>query len=222
VSSTTELTTAVTDAFLALECLVALIWLGRHAARRPRRVHVWRWAFALCGLAAGLGAVVHGFLLPTGWANLLWHPLTFCMGSAMALLLAGAVGDWLGFDAACRVVPWGVGAATLLVAASWLMAGAFVVFAAYAAVLLVVASGIYLRLAMLSRFPGAGLLATALGVNLAALAVQASDISLDVGVPLDHNGVFHLLQMLAIALLAAGLAPGMRTGSAPAPTRERG
>ncbi len=209
VSSTTELTTAATDALLTLECLVVLIWLGRYAARCPRRVRLWRSAFALCGMAAGVGAVVHGLRLPAAWAGLLWHPLTFCMGSAMALLLAGAVGDWRGFDAARRVVPWGVGAAALLVAATWLMAGAFLVFAVYAGGLLVVASGIYLRLAILSRLAGAGLLATALVVNLAALAVQASAISLDVGVPLDHNGAFHLLQMLAIALLAAGLAPGM-------------
>ena len=206
----TELTTAATDALLALECLVVVVWIGRHAARRPRRARLWRPAFGLCGLAAGFGAVVHGLALPPGWADLLWIPLTFCMGLGMALLLAGAVGDWRGFDAADRLVPWGVGAAVLLVVATRLMAGAFLVFALYAAAVLMVAVLIYLRLAVLSRCPGAGVLATGLVVNLVALAVQTSTVSLHVGVPLDHNGVFHLLQMLAIALLAAGLAPGMR------------
>lgn len=209
VISTTELTTAATDALLAVECLAVVLWLGRHAARQPRRVRLWRWAFGLCGLAAGLGAAVHGLRLPPGWADLLWHPLTFCMGSGMALLLAGAVGDWRGFDAAGRLVPWGVGAAALLVVATGLMAGAFVVFVVYALCLLVAALVIYLKLALSSRCPGAGLLVCALGVNLAALAVQASDISLDVGMPLDHNGVFHVLQILAIGLLAAGLSQGL-------------
>lgn len=208
--SVTELTTGATDALLALECLAVVLWLGRHVPRHPCRAVLWRRAFGLCGLAAGLGAVVHAIALPPLWVDLLWPPLTFCMGAGMALLLAGAVGDWRGFDAARRVVLVGVGAAGIVVVATQRLAGAFLVFAAYAVVVLLVAMAIYLGLAMRSLCPGSGLMAIALGVNLAALAVQASNITLNIGVLLDHNGVFHLVQMLAIALLAAGLAPAMK------------
>jgi hypothetical protein len=222
VNSATELSTAATDAVLALESLGVVVWLERHAVRRPRRVRIWQWAFGLCALAAALGAVVHGLALPAFWGDLLWPLLTFSMGAGIAMLLAGAVGDWHDFDAARRVTAWGVAAAGGVVLATHLLAGAFLVFAWYAVAVLAVAMAIYLRLAWQSRCPGAAVMAAALGVNLAALAVQASTITVNVGVTLDHNGVFHIVQMLAIALLAAGLAPGMQSKIPRAPTRARG
>jgi hypothetical protein len=55
--------------------------------------------------------------------------------------------------------------------------------------------------------------ATAISLNLAAAAVQASSVSFEIFVPFDHNGVFHLVQMVALATLGLGL----RLGTAPTP-----
>jgi hypothetical protein len=42
----------------------------------------------------------------------------------------------------------------------------------------------------------------AIDLNLVAAAVQASDVTIRLIVPFDHNGVFHLVQLVAIAALA--------------------
>jgi hypothetical protein len=55
--------------------------------------------------------------------------------------------------------------------------------------------------------PGAGLVATALAVSLAAGAVQASGpFSIRLGWTFDHNGVYHLVQLVGVGLLIRGLA----------------
>jgi hypothetical protein len=50
--------------------------------------------------------------------------------------------------------------------------------------------------------------ALAIVLNLFAAAVQASDLGVVLLVPLDHNALFHLLQMGAIGILASGLRRG--------------
>ena len=45
-----------------------------------------------------------------------------------------------------------------------------------------------------------------IALNMAAAAIQAGgSVRLNVGVPLDHNGAFHLVQMVAIVALVAGV-----------------
>ena len=72
---------------------------------------------------------------------------------------------------------------------------------------------IYLYLGLTSRLRGAGIIAMAILLNLLAAAVQASNVSFHLLFPFDHNGVFHLIQMVAIGTLAIGLSPGMQPES---------
>jgi hypothetical protein len=69
---------------------------------------------------------------------------------------------------------------------------------------------IYLRMAGRGR-PGAGLVAAALVVSLAAGVVQASDsLSLRLVWEFDHNGLYHLVQLGGLALLVSGLGVTLR------------
>ena len=70
------------------------------------------------------------------------------------------------------------------------------------------ALAIYSFLAATHRLRGAGVVATAISLNLAAAGVQASRVSFNFYIPFDHNGVFHLVQMVAIATLGLGLLIG--------------
>ena len=46
-----------------------------------------------------------------------------------------------------------------------------------------------------------------IALNIAAAGIQAGGSArLNLGVPLDHNGIFHLVQMVAVVVLAAGVA----------------
>jgi len=80
-----------------------------------------------------------------------------------------------------------------------------VLFVVYEAVALASALGVYLWLASVRRLPGAGAIATGIALTLMAAAVQVSDVSLHVVVPFDHNGLFHLVQIVALLVLASGL-----------------
>ena len=67
------------------------------------------------------------------------------------------------------------------------------------------AMAVYLRLGA-RGVPGAGMVAAGLAVTLAAGAVQAiDDLEVRLVWPLDHNGVYHLVQLVGLAVLTWGL-----------------
>jgi len=89
--------------------------------------------------------------------------------------------------------------------------GSFRIFIAYEAVAMLAALGVYGWLAFGNRLSGSGVIAAGIVLNLLAAAVQASGaVSVVLVVPFDHNGVFHLLQLIALVVLTIGLVRGMR------------
>jgi len=200
-----ELTTAVTDAILAVECLILMIWLWRTPAGDSWRRGLWCAVLGLLAVASLLGVIAHGLFLPDVVREALWKPLYLCLGVLVALFVVGAVADGWGNVRGRRLVPWAVAVGAVFFGLTELWDGAFLVFVAYEAAAMVSALAIYLWLAATQRLHGAAIIAVAIVVNLAAAAVQASSLALWIVVPFDHNGLFHLVQMVAVALLAWGL-----------------
>ena len=98
---------------------------------------------------------------------------------------------------ACALVFYGI---TRLTGGDFL---AFVVFEA--AALLLLAGRLPAARGGQGR-PGAAAMAAALAVSLAAGAVQAADVgTVRLLWDFDHNGLFHLVQLVGLALLVAGL-----------------
>lgn len=201
----TELTTAATDAVLGLQCLWLAISLVGVSLPMPWKRHVWV-AMLLCMVVgSGLGAVAHGLIMSDATRNALWKPLYLSLGVAVALLVVAAVCDWSGEDAARRLLPWALAAALVFFAASQWLGGAFWIFVVYEAAATLAALAIYATLAFRGNWPGASLLAVGLVLTLVAAAVQVSSLNVRVLVRFDHNGLFHVVQMIAIALMAAGV-----------------
>ena len=215
----TELTTAATDAALGLLCAGLLLQLRRTPTPTAFRKRVWTWVFGLIVLASALGAVVHGLALPERASALLRLPLSLSLGLAVALFLVGAVADWRGETAARALVPWAAGLGAGFFAVSETFRGAFLVFVAYEAAALSAALAMYLHLALTGRRSGAGLVATGITLSLVAAALQASRLTLRLIVPFDHNGIFHLVQMISIVVVARGVRQGLddRDGSSETP-----
>jgi len=93
-----------------------------------------------------------------------------------------------------------------------LIRGSFLVFVIYEAVAMLLALSIYAYLAVRHRRDGAALMAVAIVLNIVAAAIQASgSVSLTVIWPFDHNGVFHLVQMVAVVVLVLGLRRALAT-----------
>ena len=71
---------------------------------------------------------------------------------------------------------------------------------------------IYVWLAIGRRLSGAVFMMTAILVNVIAASIQASrSVGFQLVWQFDHNGVFHLVQMIGIVLLSAGLCISLKT-----------
>jgi hypothetical protein len=206
IESPTERTTAVTDALIAAVSLCYAAELIGYRRRHPWKAAVWAGAFGSMATAGALGAVVHGFQMPEGRRAALWRPLTLILGVTVALFADGAAGDLLGRRAARRALPGLLLGALGFYALSRRLQRGFLVFIVYEAVAMLFALGVYVRLAQGGRLLGAQQMAAGVLLSILAAAVQASSLELTIlGVPLDHNGLFHIVQIAGLPLLAAGL-----------------
>lgn len=209
----TELTTAATDAILAIQALVCIRWLAARKSADPARVTLWVLVLGLLAIASALGAVAHGLELSADTLYVLWQPLFLALGLVVALFVVAAVYDGIGPVTARRLLipALVVGAGFYLL--TLLFPGTFMVFVMYEAVAMLLALGLYLRLALRGGAGWQWLMVLGIALNIAAAAIQASgSVRFTLGVPFDHNGVFHLVQMVAIVVLVAGVAGGQEDG----------
>jgi len=213
--SVTELTTAATDLLLGVQCVILAAGLARARIVAGVRQSLWIWVFGLTAMAALLGALAHGIALPASVVGRLFMAIYLALGIVVALFLAGAVLDCFGEGVARRLIPVAVLVGAAFFVVTQLGDAGFLLFVIYEAAAMLLALGLYLALAIRRRLAGSGLMAAAILLNLGAAAVQASDLSLRVILPFDHNGLFHLLQMVAIAVLSVGLRRGFGTGNRP-------
>jgi hypothetical protein len=124
----------------------------------------------------------------------------------MALFVVGAVRDWRGDKAGRRALVPMLLVALAFYGVTRLTGGRFLAFVVYEAAALTFSLLVYLHLVRTGGRPGAAAVAAALAVSLAAGAVQATDLgSVRLLWEFDHNGLFHLVQLLGLVLLVAGL-----------------
>lgn len=142
--------------------------------------------------------------------DLLWQPLFLALGLVVALFVVAAVHDWQGRGVSRRLLP-----VMLLVGAGFfgltrIATGTFLVFIIYEAVAMVFALVVYGSLAANGKLRGAAIVAVAIVLNIVAAGIQASgSVAVTVGVPFDHNGLFHIVQAVAVVVLVAGLEQGL-------------
>jgi hypothetical protein len=161
--------------------------------------------FGLLTAASFLGAMAHGLDLSPTLRNLLWQPLYLALGIDVSLFVLGGVFDWRGERAARRLLVGAIAAGVVFYCLTRVLDGAFLVFVAYEGVAMVAAMAIYVAVAVRRRLPGAWIIAVAIGLNIAAAALQASTIRFTAIWPFDHNGIFHLAQIVALLPLGYGL-----------------
>ena len=202
-----ELTTAATDGLLALLTVASIaIFRGKRRESSGRRVFLWTAVFLLLATGALLGVVAHGLALTQPTRFWVWQPLYVSIGLAVGLFVVVATADSFAekaFPVVCGIMLM----VTLAFYACTLIADAgFVTFVVFEALCLSLALAAYLRLATRGN-RGALLLALGITVTMTAALIQASKaVSMTLGFwPLDHNGVFHLVQMPAIILIAIGV-----------------
>jgi hypothetical protein len=196
-------TTAGTDAALATASAASVVYLLRSTPASPLRVW-WLVALTGWGVSALLGVATHGFALEPRVETLLWQPLYIGLGAAQALLVIAAVAAWRGPASAQRLLQAMLATVVVFYWTTWRTNGDFLVFVVYSTATTVFALGVH---AVLARrgVPGATGVAVGLGVSLAAGLFQASSLSVSFVWEFDHNGLFHLAQLVGLAILLPSL-----------------
>jgi len=201
-----EQTTAVTDLFLAVIAFLVLIYLLQIDQYYPWKAHLWAWAFAGLSLAAALGAVAHGFKAFPVAKNKIWRLLFLSLGLTVALFTVGAIFDIWGITAAQTALPLMLAIGLAFFGATLIWPNNFFIFVIYQAMAMLFALLGYGWLALTGQLAGAWFMVGGIFITLLAAAVQASGkISLRFIWEFDHNGLYHLIQMVGIILLALGL-----------------
>ncbi len=211
-----EQTTAATDAILALLALGCVLYLRRIGQRDLWKTNVWSWTFALLILAGLLGAIAHGFKMSPQTNDLFWQPLNLTLGLVVALFVIGVAYDTWGRVAARRALPVMIVIGLAFFGLTRLIPGTFFVFIVYEAIAMLFALVAYGRLALKGRLKGAGLMTTGVLIMMVAAGIQAGEsASLTLIWQFDHNGLFHLIQMVGVLMLLAGLRAGLLRRSYP-------
>ena len=198
-----ERVTAVTDVLMGLLAAYAALHLAQFSGFK---FNIWAWTFGLLAFSSLLGAAAHGFEMTPKTNDRLWMPINLSLGLALGLFVAAALFDLSGESIARKSLPLMlvVGFGFFLVTI-W-KPGTFMTFIAYEIVAMLFALGAYVYLLFISALPGAGWMVAGVFVTILAAIVQATGkAGKGIFWYFDNNGIFHLIQMIGLALLLAGV-----------------
>lgn len=197
---------------LALVSLAYLLSLSQHD---PWKVKIWAWTFGLLAVAAALGAVAHGFQMSKIVNEWLWRPLNLTLAWLIALFVVAVVYDIWGVALAQRVVLPALVVGLIFFGLTLINPTSFLPFIIYEVAAMLFALGGYGWLMWSGRLPGAGWMTAGVLATISAAVVQAlwngKENPLIIIWQFDQNGVYHLIQMVGVALLLVGLRLGLLT-----------
>jgi len=214
-----EQTTAATDVLLFLVAMWAG-WITCRAGKQhnPKKGRIWAWAFGLLAFAAITGAVAHGFQMSARLNYILWQPLNLALGLTVSLFIVGVAYDLTRGNLPGFVLPLLIASGTMFYLVTLFFPGTFLVFILYEAVAMFFSLVVYLVLSIRRRLQGALLMATGILITIIAAVIQAIEaIHFTCIWEFDHNGLFHLVQLVGLLVLVMGLRMDLLTG-----TREKG
>ena len=205
ISSATEQTTAATDLVIAVLAIIAMAYLKRAGPRGLRGI-LWRTTLLLLATAAFLGAVGHGFVLNKVVYDSIWLLAYLALALLVATFLLATIRDLAGDRTARRTLPVLLVIAIAFFGYAMLDPENFMPFVLYELAAMTLSLAGFTWITIRGGLPGAAWITAAIAVNILAAAIQADGSA---GFTLiwqfDHNGVFHLVQMVGIALLVTGL-----------------
>jgi hypothetical protein len=203
----TEQTTALTDLLLALVSASGVFWIvkiGFHIDKK--KTIIWSTAFTLLTAAAILGAIAHGIKMSEDTNELIWQPLNLFLGLSVALFVAGVVYDFKGFKIRKSIFFLILLFSFAFFAITLIFPGLFFVFILYEALAMLFALISYAFLMINRKFPGATYMTLGIFISIIAAIIQSLEsLNLNFIWNFDHNGLFHLTQIIGLFFLFSGL-----------------
>lgn len=203
-----EKTTAATDIILALVAFGGIVFLQSLLSNSSElwKINIWSAAIGLIGLAAALGAVAHGLVLSQTFHRRIWLALNMVLSLAVSLFVVGVVYDLWGFEISLTTLPILLTAGLGFYLTTLIYPDIFFLFIVYEVVALVFALCAYIFLTIQKDQPGAWLMAAGILVSIIAAGIQANkSVVLTFIWRFDHNGIYHLVQVVGLMLLLMGL-----------------
>ena len=202
----TEKTTAVTDLLLALVAAVGICYLQWVESPEVWKIKIWSWAFAVIGLCGILGAIAHGLELTEAKHRQIWNLLNLGLGLAVSIFVIGVIYDLWGLAHSRKMLPWMMVTAAGFYLITRLYTGIFFAFIVYEALALLFALVAYSWLALKGQLEGAVVMALGILISILAAGIQANKkVFVKLIVEFDHNGIFHIVQIIGMLFLLAGL-----------------
>jgi len=203
-----EKTTAATDIILALVAFGGIVFLQSLLSNSSElwKINIWSAAIGLIGLAAALGAVAHGLVLSQTFHRRIWLVLNMALSLAVSLFVVGVVYDLWGFEISLTTLPILLTTGLGFYLTTLIYPDIFFLFIVYEVVALVFALCAYVFLTIQKDQPGAWLMAAGILVSIIAAGIQANkSVVLTFIWRFDHNGIYHLMQVVGLMLLLMGL-----------------
>ena len=203
-----EKTTAVTDIILALVAFGGIVFLRGFLTNSNElwKISIWSAAIGLIGLAATLGAIAHGLVLSRTLHRRSWLVLNMALSLAISLFVVGVVYDLWGFEISLTTLPILLIAGLGFYLTTLIYPGIFFLFIGYEVVALIFALAAYIFIAIQKDLPGAWLMATGIFVSIIAAGIQTNkSVFLTFIWRFDHNGIYHLVQIVGLIILLMGL-----------------
>ena len=204
-----EQSTSLTDLLIAVVAFAGALRISRRSALPTTRRTIWSAALSGLALSALIGALVHGLHWSARSKALIWRLLNLALSLTVGLFAVAALYDTAGRRAALRLLPLTILSACGLEAATHRLQRGFGVLLAYEAAALSSALATYLNLARQRQLRGAGRISLGIALSLIAAAVQRTSWQVDRSwLALDHNGLFHLVQLAGLFPLIDGICEG--------------
>ena len=203
-----EKTTAATDIILALVAFGGIVFLRSLLSNSSElwKINIWSAAIGLIGLAAALGAVAHGLVLSQTFHHRIWLVLNMALSLAVSLFVVGVVYDLWGFEISLTTLPILLTTGLGFYLTTLIYPDIFFLFIVYEVVALVFALCAYIFITIQKDQPGAWLMAAGILVSIIAAGIQANkSVVLTFIWRFDHNGIYHLMQVVGLMLLLMGL-----------------
>lgn len=201
-----ERTTAFTDAVLAFFAIAGAYCLQSGDTSEIWKYNIWVWAFILIALSSMLGAIAHGIVLSDVAHKGVWQTINLSLGLSVSLFVVGVSYDLWGIAVAGHMLWLMLVLGCVFFLVTLIFPGIFFVFIVYEGIALLFALAAYAWIAALGSIDGAVLMAAGVFVSIIAAVIQAiKKARFKLIWDFDHNGIFHIIQVLGLGLLVLGL-----------------
>jgi hypothetical protein len=206
----TEQTTAFTDVILALVSITACIYIYR-IGRGEWKARLWEWLFFLLTVAAALGAIVHGTKLSERIESIFWSLINLSLGLMIAVFVIAVINDLKGMIFSRKLLPIILTFGYVFWMTTLYYPDNFLIFTIYEAVAMLFSLCGYVWLAYKDRLDGAVWMSAGILISIVAALVQATKmVSFQLIWEFDHNGTYHLIQIVGILFLLTGLRKSLK------------